>query len=140
MQNVYQYHTLLETFKLMKTHTPISIFSCFTKSQRKETLLISPTHSHNFLYKASSLWNSYRAIPGQVQEHDFSAGIGYTKNKIKELLFMRQKIGDREEWADENFNLHWKPFFACFSSSIKFCEICSSAHSPLKILLKYIIQ
>ena len=106
VQNVYQYHTLLETFKLMKTHTPISIFSCFTKSQRKETLLISPTHSHNFLYKASSLWNTYRAIPGQVQEHDFSAGIGYTKNKIKELLFMRQKIGDREEWADENFNLH----------------------------------
>ena len=56
-QGIYYYHVLLSLYKIIKTHTPISLYSCFTKSQRKETLLITPQHSLHFIFKASSLWN-----------------------------------------------------------------------------------
>ena len=105
VQNLYHYQILLDTFKILKTHTPISIYSCFKISHRKETLLITPTHSCNFIYKACSLWNVFRATPCGLQIKDFSVGLSHTKNKIKELLLHRQKIGDQEEWDDTNFQL-----------------------------------
>ena len=106
VQNLYNYHTLLDTFKIIKNHTPISMYSCFTISHRKDSLLITPSHSHNFMYNASSLWNMYRTCAADaVHAQNFSAGIGYTKNRIKALLLHRQRIGDQEEWADTNFQL-----------------------------------
>ena len=106
IQNLYHYHTLLDTFKIIKNHTPISMYSCFVISHRKDSLLITPSHSHNFLYNASSLWNMYRTCAvDETHVRDFSAGIGCTKNGIKSLLLRRQKIGDQDEWADVNFQL-----------------------------------
>ena len=100
--NLYHYHTLLETFKIIKTHTPISLYSCFTQSTRKETLFITPSYSENFVYSASSMWNIFRTCPEGSKISDFIVGIGYIKTKIKELLFRRQKLGDAEEWDESN--------------------------------------
>ena len=102
IHNLYHYHTLLETFKIIKTHTPISLYSCFTKSTRKETLLITPSHSENFIYNASSMWNIFRTCPEGSKVSDFVVGIGFVKMKIKELLLRRQRLGDQDEWDELN--------------------------------------
>ena len=103
IQNLHTYHTLLDTFKIIKTRIPISLYSLFTISQRKDTLLITPPHNQSYLYCASSKWNSFRNTEQGKQIIDFSIGLSFTKNKIRELLLHRQKIGDQNEWADENF-------------------------------------
>ena len=105
VQNVYHYHSILSLFKILKSHTPISLYSCFTKSQRKEKLLITPQHSHHFVYKATSLWNEVRTTEKFSSVNDYSAGLSQVKAAMRELLHQRQKLGDQEEWSDENFSL-----------------------------------
>ena len=73
------------------------------KSTRKETLLITPQPYENFIYNGSSLWNIFRSCPEGSKIEDFLVGVGYVKNKIKELLLRRQKQGDQEEWDETNF-------------------------------------
>jgi hypothetical protein len=104
-QNLYHYHTLLETYKIIKTHTPVSLYSCFKKSTRKETLLITPHPSENFIYNGSSLWNMFRSCPEGSEIEDFLVGVSYVKIKIKQLLLRRQKQGDQEEWDESNFSI-----------------------------------
>ena len=104
-QNLYHYHTLLETYKIIKTHTPVSLYSCFKKSARKETLLITPQPSENFIYNGSSMWNMFRACPEGSEIEDFHVGVSYVKIKIRELLLRRQKQGDQEEWDESNFSI-----------------------------------
>ena len=105
VQNLYNYHTVLDTFKILKTHTPISLFSCLTISQRKQTLLIPSQNPHSYAYKASTTWNSFRAVLPAGEINDFSVGFASMKNKIRQLLLNHQKIGDRVEWCDENFQI-----------------------------------
>ena len=81
------------------------MFSCFTVSNRKETLLLTPKFSENFIYSASSLWNTFRTCPEGFEIVDFAVGIGYVKSKTKSLILRRQKIGDPYEWDNENFKL-----------------------------------
>ena len=106
MHNLYNYHMLQITFKLLKLRIPMSIFSCFSISSRKETLLLHPKLSENFLYSASSLWNKFRDCPEACEIPDFNVGIGVVKSKIKALILRRQNIGDLDEWhLEENFSL-----------------------------------
>ena len=105
VQNLYQYHTILNTFKIIKNHTPVALYSCFTLSRRKTGLLITPNHSHNFIYKATSLWNMFNTTVPFHESLDFTAGIGYVKGKIRSLIYKRQKLGDQHEWNDDNFSL-----------------------------------
>ena len=88
---------------MLKSHTPISLYSCFTKSQRKEKLLITPQHSHHFVYKATSLWNEVRTTEKFSSVNDYSAGLSQVKAAMRGLLHQRQKLGDQEEWSNENF-------------------------------------
>ena len=105
VQSLYYYHIILSLYKIMKTHTPISLYSCYTKSRRKETLIITPQHSHNFVFKASSLWNEIRNVSKFSTISDFSASLSQIKIWMRELLHQRQMLGDQEEWCDENFSL-----------------------------------
>ena len=38
--NLYVYHTFLNTFKILKTHTPVSLYSLFNQSQRDNKFLL----------------------------------------------------------------------------------------------------
>ena len=102
LQNLYYYHMILNTYKILNTRVPISLYSCLTLSKRKETLLITPSPSHNFVYNASRIWNIIRDL---LCIHTFGNKISEIKNKSKKLLFCRQKLGDQIEWSDENFLL-----------------------------------
>ena len=52
IHNLYKYHTAILAFKVLKFRTPIGLYSCFTISRRKESLLITPQPSINFIYHA----------------------------------------------------------------------------------------
>ena len=80
LQNLYYYHVSMTMFKLLENRCPNSLFSCFTLSKRKETLLLTPTFSHNFVYNACNIWNIIRdavSIPMLGQK------IGTVKHKLK---------------------------------------------------------
>ena len=99
VHNLYSYHCLLCTGKILKFRTPITLYSLFTLSHRKETLIItSNLQFESFASRTSSLWNTFRRLPDGREIVDFTAEIGYIKKQIKSLVCNRQKLGDEEEW------------------------------------------
>ena len=102
VHNLHKYHCLLELFKVLKTHIPISIFSKFQLSNRKQTLLITPTPSIQFTYKAAYLWNTHR-LKLLGTDEDFSVGIGSFKSILKSHLLSMQSKHDPQLWHDFNY-------------------------------------
>ena len=101
VHNLYKYHCLVEVFKILKLRTPISLFTLFEKSVRKETLLLIPRPSKIFEYKASHLWNEYRQVESI---HEYSnTSISSFKSLLRKRLFENQKMYDPNEWCDYNF-------------------------------------
>ena len=92
-------------YKILKFRTPISIYSCFNLSNRKENLLHIPkTFSETFIYNGTIIWNMFLSCSSlgrsSLAEH------GNLKSKVKELILHRQKMGDMNEWhTDVNFML-----------------------------------
>ena len=107
VHNLYNCQTLNATYKVLKLKTPITIYSCFKLSQRKETLLHLPKIlSQSFFYNASSLWNKFLSLPEGSQAKSFSTGLGSVKSNIRELITRRQNMGDPNIWHDDiNFVL-----------------------------------
>ena len=102
IHNLYSYHTTLAALKILKFRTPMSLYCCFNLSNRKETRLITPWSSRNFIYQASSIWNTVRTI---IDIKDFSVKLGKVKLHLKNLILQRQKLGDQAEWSEDNFRL-----------------------------------
>ena len=101
VHNLFNYHSLLCITKILKFHTPIALYSLFTLSHRKETLLITSRQYDCFVYTASSLWNTFRGLPEGKEIKDFTAEIFSIKMQIKALISKRQKLGDEETWYPE---------------------------------------
>ena len=97
--NLYKYHCILELFKIIKFRQPISMYSLFTRSRRRDDLLITPTPSTLFVYKSSSLWNNCRK---QSSRLDFTTSIGIIKTNVKKALLVTQKRYGLE-WHDFSF-------------------------------------
>ena len=117
LYNLYNYHTTVAVFKILKYRTPYSLYSSFTLSNRKETLLITPSSSHGFIHRASALWNLIRQ---KVKLFDFSLmNIGSYKNTCKKLMIAYQKVGDEMVWNDNELDIknslksNSKPDYIC---------------------------
>ena len=102
VQNIYNYHCFMDVLKILKLRTPISLFSEFNLSDRKETLLLTPTPDTDFIYKSSILWNSLRI---KLHILDFSVKISCLKSKIKSLILSVQQSHHATEWSAPNFEL-----------------------------------
>ena len=100
VHNLYKYHCIIETFKVLKLRVPISLYYLFDRSKRKETLLISQKPSTNFTYNSTKLWNTYRH---RLDINDFSVSIGVLKSRLKRLLLSDQARADPIEWCELNF-------------------------------------
>ncbi len=100
VENLYRYRCIMEVFKIIKCKTPVSLYSTFNRSDRKETLFLTPSPTHNFVYKSSWLWNMFLS---KVNSHlDFSSSICSMKNVLKQSLLRAQNsYGDN--WCDANF-------------------------------------
>ena len=102
LQNLYYYHMTLNTYKILNTRVPISLYSMFTLSKRKETLLITPFPSKNFAYNACCIWNNIREL---LSVNEFGVNTSKIKNYLRKLLYTRQNLGDQQEWSAEIFLL-----------------------------------
>ena len=127
MQNLYFKNIFIETFKIFKNHTPISIYSLFSYNtfSKRQLLLTPPMFSldiskQNFVAKACTIWNSCISkvlqqsplnnqkcvvIMGAIDNSDLSASIGYIKSTMVKYLLDKQKKGCSDEWQPINFIL-----------------------------------
>ena len=137
VHNLYKYHTTLAALKLLKFRTPISLYSCFNISNRKETLLITPKPSTSFFSQSTSLWNVIRDI---LYIKDFSIKLSKVKRQLKSLIVQRQKLGDQEEWADENFRLRQFAHQFCYIIESCFVFGCPLQYSTTYLLRTSLLQ
>ena len=100
VHNIYNYHCLMEVFKILKLRTPISLFSQYNISNRKETLLLTPLPNTDFIYNSAVLWNSLRT---KLNITDFSVNISLVKSSLKSLILSNQHSHDDSEWSAFNF-------------------------------------
>ena len=111
LYNLYTYHTTMEVFKILKYRTPISLYSLFTRSNRKDTLLITPSSSQHFIFKSSDLWNLVRQ---KLKLFDLSyTKISSFKSLLKKLITNYQKFGDDTVWNDNELNVKHAFKFNC---------------------------
>ena len=118
LENLYLYHTFMETFKVVKFTTPISIRNLVKFLPRTEKLMFSvplvrlDITQQNFVFKSAQIWNTLSVeifekcnasdgglvIPGSAENSDLATSTGIVKSKLRKLLLSRQKIGDELEW------------------------------------------
>ena len=127
LHHLYIQHTLLELYKIFKYRTPISLYELFHQSPRTtNSLVLLPKINLeisrcNFLFRASTLWNTLSVklfnkcspndsgmiVPGSSLFSDITTPISIIKRKLKALLIDAQKLSpdgssDRE-WSICNF-------------------------------------
>ena len=98
VENLYRYRCIMEMFKTVKSHVPISLFSLFTLSNRKDNLLITPHPTNHFIYKSTWLWNQFR----KSSTVSFSSRLSIVKNAVKNSIFDAQSRHGTE-WNPLNF-------------------------------------
>ena len=99
IHNLHAYHKISETYSILKYRTPISLFSLFQLSHRKDTLTITPHPDCQYIHSSSKLWNTARS---RFNVLDFSKSHGSIKLCVKNLLLQNQCIGDDMNWIDKN--------------------------------------
>ena len=102
VHNLYTYHSITETFAILKFRSPISMFTLFHLSSRKETLLIIPQPNHHlhFVHNSTSTWNAARQ---KLEVTNFSTKYSLIKSATKKLLLGNQNLGEDMDWIAPNF-------------------------------------
>ena len=108
----------MEVFKILKFHSPISLYDIFKLGPRgdKLTLLLPRVHldisKRNFVFGSSMIWNklfgktfsrctpqpSGLVIPGSDLNSDLAASLSVVKCRLKSILMASQNTGDETEW------------------------------------------
>ena len=103
LQNLYTYHTFMETFKILKLRCPISIHDLFSVSSRKETTLITSFPSNDFIYRATTIWN---IIAPKFKLLDYSHNISLIKSTLKRVLLEIQHLENQLDWTESDFDIN----------------------------------
>jgi hypothetical protein len=82
VENLYRYRSLMELFKIIKTRIPISLYSSFSLSDRKDSYLITPPPTTQFFYKSAWMWNEFRKV-GTI---NFTSPCSLVKQLLKKSL------------------------------------------------------
>ena len=101
VHNLFRYRCIMELFKIAKYNEPIPMSLLFKRSRQNENRLIPPDSSHNFIYKASCLWNQFRKETKSVKL-EFTAEENLIKSLLKQSL-LRAQINHPDTWHNENF-------------------------------------
>ena len=108
----------METFKIMKFSTPISMRNLIKLLPRSEKLKVEvplvklDVSQQNFAFKCSQIWNDLSPkvlekckpsengviIPGSASNSDLAASTSFVKRKLRNTLLSHQKFGDVEFW------------------------------------------
>ena len=98
VENLYRLRCLMELFKIIKTRVPISLYSLFTISHRKDNMLITPSPTKQFIYKSAWLWNEFC----KIGSFNFNSSCNSVKHILqKSLMNAQNRYG--VEWNDKNF-------------------------------------
>ena len=105
IQNLYNYHTAFDIFKIIKTRMPISVFEQFNMSRRNNgNLIILGPYSNQFFFLGAKLWNII--VKRVIQHNDIlSIKLGKFKNELKSLLLNNQSLFNSDNWLPQNFLL-----------------------------------
>ena len=103
LENLYTYHTFMEVFKILKLRCPISLYDHFNISSRKETTLITPLPSNDFISRATKIWNS---IVPKLKLLDYSYNISLAKSKLKRALLATQHLDNELVWTENDFDIN----------------------------------
>ena len=98
VENLYRHRCIMEMFKTVKSHVPVSLFSLFKLSTRKDNLLITPRPTDQFIYKSTWLWNEFRTKSTVT----FSSRLSAVKNAVRNSIFLAQSRHGTE-WNNLNF-------------------------------------
>ena len=101
---LYKYHSTLEMFKIVKLRLPISLYSLFNMSNRRENYFITPNPSTSFVYQSAFMWNSCFKL-SSLYNIEFSTAIVTVKHKLKTVLLNAQKQFDKSIWFPNNHDL-----------------------------------
>jgi len=91
----------MEIFKIMKFRLPIGLYGLFNLSHRKDTLLLTPSPTTQFVYRAAVIWNFCRQ---KLSILEFSVSIGQLKGALRHEINNIQSSGDPCEWEASNFS------------------------------------
>ena len=98
VNNLYNYHCFLETFKILKHRQPSTLLSNYQYSRRKyltHIQLIPPAPSNNFTYRSSVIWNCVRL---KLELNDMSVSTSSVKAKLRQMLHNNQHKHHKIEW------------------------------------------
>ena len=98
--NLYRLRCITEFFKIIKYRLPIAIYSLFTRSTRKDNLIIPPKPSHNFVYKSSWLWNKFRDTQSELDFVNTSCNSLKSRLNLSLLSAQNRHCND---WHNDNF-------------------------------------
>ena len=118
LENLFKFHSFMEVFKILKLHSPISLYECFCLGHRgdKLTLLLPRVYldisKRNFVFSSSKIWNEFLdkifdkcssqdsgiVIPGSNPNSDLAASTSIIKGRLKSILLTSQTVGDETEW------------------------------------------
>ena len=104
-QNIYNYQTCLETLKILKFHTPATLYNNFQFSPRNNSIyLITAPSTIGFTYSGSRKWNMITKILAKF-DPIYSIKVGPFKQNVKTCLQKIQNMFDQLEWCEKNFEL-----------------------------------
>ena len=100
VHNLYKYTCLLELFKINKLEEPLSLYSSFNRSPRREDYFITTQPSSQFIYQSSFMWNSCRQTSSKIT---FNTPTNGFKKILKTALQELQFKHDTLDWCELNF-------------------------------------
>ena len=100
VHNLYKLRTITELFKIMKFKLPSSLYSLFTRSEKRANRFKPPRPTHNFVYKSSWLWNKFINTDKELNFAHSSCSL--LKSRLK-LSLSEAQNRYFNEWHMENF-------------------------------------
>lgn len=99
VHNVYRQRCVMETYKVVKYRMPITVYTLFDRSSRRDDRLILPFPNSGFIYRSSALWNKAVQATGPV---DMALSFLTTKSIFCGSILTAQKRYSTV-WCDLNF-------------------------------------
>ena len=91
----------MEIFKILKLRYPISLFDLFNISSRKEMTLITPFPSNDFIYRATTIWNT---VAPKLKLQDYTHNTSLAKSTLKKALLHIQHSENKLDWTENDYD------------------------------------
>ena len=102
VQNLYRFRTIMELFKMIKFKEPAPLALLFKQSDHKLRRLITSFPSHNFIYRAACIWNSFLNCHNSELKHGFASDEKKIKSILKQSL-IKAKNDSLKNWNTNNY-------------------------------------